>query len=116
MPSRKNPREGVQRRCRDHAPESASPGKRPLRSQNEQTETLAQSEKKLQQFNRIADLKEKRIPTLTSAAFWRRNGAASPLEINQLDKANQQRKLRPSDSREQNQNIARAAATGKIYL
>ncbi|QEU15160.1 phage tail tape measure protein [Enterobacter hormaechei] len=67
-----------------------------LRSQNEQTETLTQSEKKLAQFNQeIADLKEKRILTAGQRSILaQETELRHQLEINaSLDKANQQRKL-----------------------
>lgn len=81
-----------------------------LRSQNEQTETLTQSEKKLAQFNQeIADLKEKRILTAGQRSILaQETELRHQLEINaSLDKANQQRKL-GLQIQEQNQELYRS--------
>ncbi|HDR2333387.1 phage tail length tape measure family protein [Enterobacter kobei] len=81
-----------------------------LRSQNEQTETLTQSEKKLTQFNQeIADLKEKRILTAGQRSILaQETELRHQLEINaSLDKANQQRKL-GLQIQEQNQELYRS--------
>ncbi|MFL4214164.1 phage tail tape measure C-terminal domain-containing protein [Enterobacter mori] len=81
-----------------------------LRSQNEQTETLTQSEKKLVQFNQeIADLKEKRILTAGQRSILaQETELRHQLEINaSLDKANQQRKL-GLQIQEQNQELYRS--------
>lgn len=81
-----------------------------LRSQNEQTETLTQSEKKLAQFNQeIADLKEKRILTAGQrSVLAQETELRHQLEINaSLDKANQQRKL-GLQIQEQNQELYRS--------
>ncbi|QMR77756.1 phage tail tape measure C-terminal domain-containing protein [Enterobacter sp. RHBSTW-00175] len=81
-----------------------------LRSQNEQTETLTQSEKKLAQFNQeIADLKEKRILTAGQRSIMaQETELRHQLEINaSLDKANQQRKL-GLQIQEQNQELYRS--------
>lgn len=81
-----------------------------LRSQNEQTETLTQSEKKLAQFNQeIADLKEKRILTAGQRSILaQETELRHQLEINaSLDKANQQRKI-GLQIQEQNQELYRS--------
>lgn len=81
-----------------------------LRSQNEQTETLTQSEKKLAQFNQeIADLKEKRILTAGQRSILaQETELRHQLEINaSLNKANQQRKL-GLQIQEQNQELYRS--------
>lgn len=81
-----------------------------LRSQNEQAETLTQSEKKLAQFNQeIADLKEKRILTAGQRSILaQETELRHQLEINaSLDKANQQRKI-GLQIQEQNQEIYRS--------
>lgn len=81
-----------------------------LRSQNEQTETLTQSEKKLAQFNQeIADLKEKRNLTAGQRSILaQETELRHQLEINaSLDKANQQRKL-GLQIQEQNQELYRS--------
>lgn len=81
-----------------------------LRSQNEQTETLTQSEKKLAQFNQeIADLKEKRILTAGQRSILaQETELRHQLEINaSLDKANQQRKI-GLKIQEQNQELYRS--------
>jgi lambda family phage tail tape measure protein len=81
-----------------------------LRSQNEQTETLTQSEKKLAQFNQeIADLKEKHILTAGQRSILaQETELRHQLEINaSLDKANQQRKL-GLQIQEQNQELYRS--------
>ncbi|EMG7890262.1 phage tail length tape measure family protein [Enterobacter hormaechei] len=81
-----------------------------LRSQNEQTETLTQSEKKLVQFNQeIADLKEKRILTAGQRSILaQETELRHQLEINaSLDKANQQRKI-GLQIQEQNQELYRS--------
>ncbi|VAE17168.1 phage tail tape measure protein, lambda family [Enterobacter hormaechei] len=81
-----------------------------LRSQNEQTETLTQSEKKLAQFNQeIADLKEKRILTAGQRSILaQETELRHQLEINaSLDKTNQQRKL-GLQIQEQNQELYRS--------
>lgn len=81
-----------------------------LRSQNEQTETLTQSEKKLAQFNQeIADLKEKRILTAGQRSILaQETELRHQLKINaSLDKANQQRKL-GLQIQEQNQELYRS--------
>jgi lambda family phage tail tape measure protein len=81
-----------------------------LRSQNEQAETLTQSEKKLAQFNQeIADLKEKRILTAGQRSILaQETELRHQLEVNaSLDKANQQRKI-GLQIQEQNQEIYRS--------
>ncbi|MFW8639163.1 phage tail tape measure C-terminal domain-containing protein [Enterobacter hormaechei] len=81
-----------------------------LRSENEQTETLTQSEKKLAQFNQeIADLKEKRILTAGQRSILaQETELRHQLEINaSLDKANQQRKI-GLQIQEQNQELYRS--------
>lgn len=81
-----------------------------LRSENEQTETLTQSEKKLAQFNQeIADLKEKRILTASQRSILaQETELRHQLEINaSLDKANQQRKI-GLQIQEQNQELYRS--------
>lgn len=81
-----------------------------LRSQNEQTETLTQSEKKLAQFNQeIADLKEKHILTAGQRSILaQETELRHQLEINvSLDKANQQRKI-GLQLQEQNQELYRS--------
>lgn len=67
-----------------------------LRQQNEQTETLTQSEKKLLQFNQeIADLKEKKILTAGQKSILaQQDELRNQLQINaSLDRANAQRKI-----------------------
>lgn len=67
-----------------------------LRQQNEQTETLTQSEKKLLQFNQeIADLKEKKILTAGQKSILaQQDELRNQMQINaSLDRANAQRKI-----------------------
>lgn len=67
-----------------------------LRQQNDQTETLTQSEKKLLQFNQeIADLKEKKILTAGQKSILaQQDELRNQLQINaSLDRANAQRKI-----------------------
>lgn len=81
-----------------------------LRAQNDQTDTLTQSEKKLAQFNReVADLKEKRILTAGQRSILaQETELRHQLEINaSLDKANQQRKI-GLQMQEQNQELYRS--------
>lgn len=67
-----------------------------LRQQNDQTETLTQSEKKLLQFNQeIADLKDKKILTAgQKTVLAQQDELRNQLQINaSLDRANAQRKI-----------------------
>lgn len=81
-----------------------------LRSQNDQTEELTASERKLLQFNQeVADLKEKRILTAGQRSLLaQETEIRNQLQINaSLDRANQQRKL-GLQLQEQNQEMYRS--------
>ncbi|UGB01218.1 phage tail tape measure protein [Leclercia sp. G3L] len=81
-----------------------------LRTQNDQTEELTASERKLLQFNQeVADLKEKRILTAGQRSLLaQETEIRNQLQINaSLDRANEQRKI-GLQMQEQNQELYRS--------